>query len=111
MILGKKYRQLCFKLQSTLLFNVTFHTKLICADVDDDELTLWVYMDRFPTEDEKDVYHSYSGEVVGTFLYLKRSMVHFLIEDFVDDEFKDKLLLFARCDYLDVDGNLLQKNA
>lgn len=65
-------------------------------------------MDRTPTEDEKDVYYSVSAEVRGEFVELvgDLSEVHFLTGGFNDDDLRNKLVLFARCDYLDLEGNL-----
>jgi|GEM_PF-1500662 len=101
--------QLLLVFQKALLFNITFHTKLILADVvNNRKLIIWIYMDRTPTEDEKDVYYSVSAEVRGEFVELvgDLSEVHFLTEDFNDDDLRNKLVLFARCDYLDLEGNL-----
>lgn len=101
--------QLLLSFQKVLLFNITFHTKLIVANVfNSSKLVIWVYMDKLPTDDEKDVYYSICAEVTGEFLDLDDSIseVHFLTESFAEENLKDKLLLFARCDYLDLEGNL-----
>lgn len=103
----KKY-QLLLAFQEVLLFNITYGTKLILADVIDNKLIIWVYLDREPTDDEKDVYYSVCAELTGGFVELDDSIseVRFLTEDFFEENFKDKLLLFARCDYLDMEGKL-----
>lgn len=104
----KRYA-LLLSFQKALLFNVTFHTRLILADVHDNKkLIMWAYLDRAPTDDEKDVYYSVSAEVAGDFVDLDDAIseVHFLTENINDEDLRDKLLLFARCDYIDLDGNL-----
>ncbi len=70
---------------------------------------MWVYSDREPTDDEKDVYYSVCAELTGDFIELDDSIseVRFLIEGFSEENLRDKLVLFARCDYLDLEGNLM----
>lgn len=104
---NKKY-QLLLAFQNALLFNITYGTRLILADVIESKLIIWVYLDREPTVHEKDVYYSVSAEITGDFLELDESLseVQFLTESFSEESLKDRLLLFARCDYLDLDGKL-----
>lgn len=103
-----KYR-LLLAFQEALLFNVTFHTKLVVADVmDGNKLIMWVYLDKEPTIHEKDAYYSVSAEVKGNFVDFDsaNSSVHFSIDNPSDEDLRGKLVLFARCDYLDLEGNL-----
>lgn len=105
------YNRLWFAFQNALLFNVTFHTRLVFVDVvDDKKVIMWVYLDREPTEDEKDVYYSVSAEALGKFDDFDdaNSKVLFSTGGFSDEELRGKLVLFARCDYLDLEGNLLK---
>ncbi|MHA3789027.1 hypothetical protein ACX0HA_12500 [Flavobacterium hauense] len=101
--------QLLFAMYRAFLFNITFYTRLICAEIRGSKLIIWVYLDRMPTDHEKDVYYSVCAELTGTFMDLDGSLseVYFLTDNFNEDDFKDKLLIFARCNYLDVEGDLL----
>ena len=104
---NQKY-QYFLAFHNALLFGITYHTRLVIADIIDNELIMWVYLDKVPTEDEKDVYYSVSAEIKGHFTELYSSKVHFLTESFPEVIIKDRLLLFARCDYLDLEGNLIE---
>ncbi len=101
--------QLLLAFQRALLFNITYHTRVIVADViENSKLIVWVYLDRVPTDDEKDLYYSVCAELTGEFMYLDdaTSEVHFSTDSFAEENLKDKLILFARCDYLDLEGKL-----
>ena len=104
-----KKEELYYAFQNALLFNITYHTRLIYADVlDGNKLVIWVHLDKEPNENEKDVYYSVSAELTGSFEELNDSLseVHFSTGNFNEEDLNGKLLLFARCDYLDLDGNL-----
>lgn len=106
---NKKY-QFLLAFQRALLFNVTYRTRLILADIIDSKLIIWVYLDSEPTDDEKDVYYSVCAELTGEFIELDDNIseVQFLTDNFSEENLNGKLLLFARCDYLDLEGNLKQ---
>ena len=103
-----KKHQYFLACHNALLFNITYHTRLVIADIIDNELIIWVYLDKVPNEHEKDAYYSASAELKGEFIELSSSKVYFLTEPFSEVSIKDRLLLFARCDYLDSEGNLIE---
>ena len=80
---------------------------MILAEIIGNKLNLIVYLDMEPTVHEKDVYYSYCSEILGEFVELKDSEVHFFSKSDSSVTLKDKIILFARCDYLDFDGNLI----
>lgn len=102
---------LWFTFQNALLFNVTFHTRLVYLDVaDDKKVIMWVYLDKEPTEDEKDAYFSAFAEAFSSLddFDETNSKVLFSTKSFSDEDLRDKIVLFARCDYLNSDGYLLK---
>ena len=90
--------------QKSLLFNISKSTRIIAAYIqNNDSLIIEVYFDRIPSDDEKDLYYAVSAEVTGDidFLDEAKSKVIFSIKEIKDKELKGKLVLFARCDYMD----------
>lgn len=102
--------QLLWVCYNALLFNVTQYLRFLYVHLEDDILTITVVLDREPTEDEKDVYYSYSAEVEGHFAELddSKSKVVFVTEDFSESNYSKHHVVFARCDYLDDNGNLIE---
>ena len=98
--------------QNALLFNVTTNTRLIYAELEEgNRLITHVYLDLEPTEDERDVYYAVAAEVKGDFANLDdgNSRVIFYTEPFSEDQLRGKMVVFARCDLLDENRNLLEE--
>ena len=96
--------------QKALLFNISSNTRFVCANVSRKKLEMFVGLDREPTEDEKDMFFSVSAEVTGHFAELdeRESEVKFLVDiTSPDDLANTNTFFYARCDYLDKNGNLL----
>ena len=71
-----------------------------------------VGLDKTPTEDERDMFFSVSAEVTGNSAEFddSKSKVIFLIDNTsIDDLAKDNMVFYARCDYLDENGNLVKE--
>ncbi|MEZ4776030.1 MAG: hypothetical protein R3D00_22835 [Bacteroidia bacterium] len=109
MEISKEHLLLTF--QNALLYNVCPNTRIIFADIESvNKLITWIYVDLPPTEAEKDMYYSIQSEVLGEFEGFddSGSKVKILTGHFDEENLRGKMVLFARCDYLDENRNLIK---
>lgn len=83
--------------QRALTFNVLCCIRFISIEVIEAKLLMWVYSERELSEDEKDIYYSTSGEILGDFPELINEEVKIFVTDSDFNSLKHlKYLIYAR---------------